>query len=113
MVLIIGATLLLLGLAFYQVVQGMFSAIIMAILSVLCAAVALNFYEPLAGVFNRSIRGNVVMGMGANRIGGAVFGLISSFALIGVLMIVLQLLPLPGTILTYKPYNATLQVHHG
>ena len=50
MVLIILAALLILGIAFYQTVQGCFGAMIMAILTVLCAAVAFNYYEPLGGL---------------------------------------------------------------
>ena len=43
MVLIIAAFLLVAGIAFYQAVQGMFSALIMAVLTILCAAVAFEF----------------------------------------------------------------------
>ncbi|KPK83982.1 MAG: hypothetical protein AMJ81_06840 [Phycisphaerae bacterium SM23_33] len=143
MVLIIIATLLVLGFAFYQTTQGMFSAMIMAILTVLCSAAALNYYEPLAGIFiskgwlgayahgvcmlalfvvpllalreifDRVIPGNVVMGMWTDRVGGAAFGLITAFVLVGMLMIVVQLLPLPGSIVTYQPYTATLEENHG
>jgi hypothetical protein len=48
MVIIILVALLILGIAFFQVVQGLFSALITAILTVLCAAVALNYHESLA-----------------------------------------------------------------
>ncbi|HUS47119.1 MAG TPA: CvpA family protein [Phycisphaerae bacterium] len=41
------ATLLVLGIAFFQGVQGIFSSLITAVLTVLSAAVALEFYEPL------------------------------------------------------------------
>ena len=91
MVLIILVSLLVLGIAFYQIIQGLFSAMIMTILTVLAAAIAFNFYEPLGDLlvgrlgayahpaallalfviplfvlrelFDRVIRGNVVMGM--------------------------------------------------
>jgi len=48
MVLIIFALVLVLGIAFYQAVHGAFSAMIMAILTIACALLAINYYEPLA-----------------------------------------------------------------
>ena len=48
MLLILIAFALVLGIAFFQVVQGIFSALVMALLSILCAAIAFNYYEPLA-----------------------------------------------------------------
>jgi len=143
MVLMIVALLLIAGFAFYQAIQGAFSAMIMTILTVLCAALAFNYYEPLAmtlvgkgyagayahglsllacfvipllvlrEIFDRTIRGNVMLGLWADRIGGGVFGVLTALVLVGVLMIVVQLLPFPATILTYQPYDATLEPHHG
>ncbi|HET6427421.1 MAG TPA: CvpA family protein [Phycisphaerae bacterium] len=132
---------LILAIAFYQALQGVFSSLIMAILSVLCAVVALNFYEPLAlalnarlgayahstvllalfavpllalrTLFDRVIRGNVVMGMWPDRIGGGVFGLITGTSLVGVFMLIVMMLPMPGSFLAYHPYNASLEVEHG
>jgi len=141
MILIILATLLLLGIAFYQVVQGLFSAMIMTILTILSAALAFNFYEPLAelfasrlgiyahpiallGVFvvplyvlretfDRLIKGNVVMGAWVDRIGGAAFGLVTALLILGVLTIVLQLLPFGGSMLSYRPYDGSLRAEQG
>ena len=136
MVLNIIMGLLVLGITFYQAVQGCFSAMIMAILAVLSAAVAFNFYEPLADLlvarqgayahgvamlaifvftllvlrilFDRFIRGNVVMGLWADRVGGGAFGLVSGMVAVGMLMIVTQLLPVGGSVLGYRPYDDTL-----
>ena len=143
MIVIIIAALLLLGIAFFQAVQGMFSAIIMAVLSVLCAAIALNFYEPLAAVliakgwlggyahglvllalfvipllvlreiFDRVIRRSVQMGVWPDRIGGGALGLLTGLVLVGMLMIVVALLPLGGSFISYRPYDAQLQVDQG
>ena len=127
MIVIILASALILGIAVYQALQGTFSAMIMAILTILCAVVALNFYEPvgqllvgrlaayaepvallalfalplliLREVFDRCIRGNVLLGLWPDRLGGAAFGLLAGIFLTGMLMIVVQLLPLPGTFL--------------
>ncbi len=48
MLMIALALILVAGIAFFQVLQGTFSAMIMTILSILCAMAALNYYEPLA-----------------------------------------------------------------
>ncbi len=141
MVLIILATLLVLGIAFYQVVQGLFSALIMTILTILSVALAFNFYEPLAELFasrlgiyahpivllgmfaiplyvlretfDRLIKGNVVMGVWVDRIGGAVFGLLTGLLTVGMLTIVLQLLPFGGSMLGYRPYDGALRPDQG
>lgn len=141
MILIIFATLLILGIAFYQTIQGCFSAIIMAILTVLCAVIALNFYEPLGALFadrlgavadpmamvalfvitllamrilfDRLICGNVVLGLWPDRIGGATFGLITAIIMTGMFMIILQMLPLPAAILYWQPYDSALGVKDG
>ena len=141
MVLIILATLLILGIAFYQTVQGCFSAMIMAILTVLCAAAAFNYYEPLGAlladrlgavadpaamlavfvipllalraIFDRLIRGNVVLGLLPDRIGGTVFGLVTGMIMTGMFMIILQMLPMPASILTWRPYDSALGVKDG
>ncbi len=141
MVIIIFATLLILGIAFYQTIQGCFSAIIMAILTVLCATVAFNFYEPLGALlagrlgavadpsallavfvipllllrigFDRLISGNVVLGLWPDRVGGAVFGLITATILTGVFMIIFQLLPMPASIIGWKPYDSGFGVEDG
>jgi len=143
MAVVIIATILILAIAFYQAVQGMFSAIIMALLSVLCVALAFNFYEPMAEAligaglqgsfghgtsllalfvipllvlricFDRFLRGNVVMGLWADRIGGGAFGLVTGMVLVGMLMIILQLLPLPASFLGFRPYTDSLEPAHG
>jgi len=51
MTLIILATLLVIGIAIFQAYQGLFSAMIMAILTILTAVTAINYYEPLAAAF--------------------------------------------------------------
>lgn len=136
MLFIILTTLLLVGIAFYQVVQGMFSAMIMTVLTLLAAAVAFNYYEPLAellasrlgayahpaallGIFvimlyalreiyDRLIKGNVVMGLWPDRIGGAAFGVLTGFLLVGVLMTVVLMLPFGPSALAYEDYDSDL-----
>lgn len=138
MVLIVLVFLLVAGIAFYQAVQGAFSALIMALLSILCAALAFEFYEPLARellygrqpahadavmllalfilpllllriLTDRFIPSNVIMGLWPDRIAGAAMGLISGLIVAGVFTIVLQLLPTGPRFLMYRPFNDALQ----
>jgi uncharacterized membrane protein required for colicin V production len=136
MAFIILAALLILGIAFYQVLQGLFSALIMTILTIIAAAIAFNYYEPLGemlaarmpgyadGVallavfvvpllamrilYDRFIGGNVVLGMWADRIGGGVLGLVSGMILVGVLAIIIQMLPFDRRVITFKPFDEAL-----
>lgn len=138
MVLILVAAALVLAVAFYQVIQGLFSAVIMAILSILSAALAFSLYEPLARallytrqpayadsvalmalffvpllvmrlLFDRFLRGNVVAGVWTDRIGGGLLGLLTGMILVGMLMICAQMLPFGETVLTYRPFDDELR----
>ena len=141
MVLIVVALLLILGIAFFQVTQGLFSSLIMAILTILCAAVAFTYYEPLAQllytrqpahadavsliallvipllilriVFDRFLGGNVVFSMWANRIGGGLLGLLTGMVLVGVLAVAVQLLPFDASMMTYRPFDGSLHRRSG
>ena len=143
MVVVIIATILILAIAFYQAIQGMFSALVMAVLSVLCSALAFNYYEPMAEAligaglqgglahgtsllalfvipllllricFDRFLRGNVVLGLWSDRIGGGAFGLLTGLVLVGMLMVIVQLLPLPASFLGFRPYTDSLEPAHG
>ena len=136
MILNILAGVLILAIAFFLSVQGLFSAMIMAILAVLSAAIAFNYFDILGDalaermgayahgvslltcfvvtllalreIFDRVIRGNVNVSMWVNRIGGGAVGLIAGMIITGMLLIVINLLPLPATILMYEGYDSTL-----
>jgi uncharacterized membrane protein required for colicin V production len=142
MIVVIVVALLVLGIAFYQVTQGLFSALIMAILSIICAAVALNYYEPLAQVvaqafdfernaqmiqaaslfglffvpllvlrwlFDAFIRGNMVFGVWADRIGGGALGVVTGMVCVGILAVAAQMLPTGETVLGYRPFGPDLK----
>ena len=137
MVLIVVAALLILAIAFYQVAQGLFSALVMAILTVLSAAAAFAFYEPLAEllysrqptcadaisliatfvlpllvlriVLDRFVGGNVVLGVWPDRVFGGALGLITGTIMVGVLTIAVQMLPFGTSVMTYKPFDDSLQ----
>ncbi len=141
MVIIVFAILLILGIAFYQTIQGCFGAMITAILTVLAAAVAFNYYEPLGALFadrlgavadpaamlvvfvipllvlrilsDRFIRGNVVLGLWPDRIGGAIFGFVTATIMTGMFMIIFQMLPMPASIIGWRTYDSALGVKDG
>jgi uncharacterized membrane protein required for colicin V production len=138
MLLILLVAIFVLGVAFYQAVQGLFTAIIMALLTVCCAVLAFNFYEPFAEavlysskpayadaislislfvvpllalrlIFDKFIGGNVLTGMWTDRIAGGCVGLVTALVTTGVLMVAVQMLPIGPSILGYVPFNDKLQ----
>jgi len=137
MLIIIIAVILVLGIAAYQATQGLFSAILMAILTTLCAAFAFNYYEPLAQaylysrqpayadgialvallfgsllvlrvLFDWRFKANVTTSAWTDRIGGGLAGLYTGMILTGVLMLAIQMFPFGPSVLTYRPYDETL-----
>jgi len=137
MVLIIVSILLVLGIAYFQSTQGLFNALIMAILSALCAAIAMGWYEPMAVallydkhmayaealclvalfvvplvvlrvLFDALIRGNVVFHAWVDRIGGGAAGLIVGMICVGIFMLAAQMLPWGPSLLGYKPFKEDL-----
>ena len=136
MILILLATILILVIALFQASQGFYAALIMAVVSLVSAVVAFNYYEPLAGLFvsrqpttahaialatifvvlvlglrlaaDALLRRNVVLGVWANRIGGGVLGVLVGMILVGVLAVVTQMLPWGPSILGYAPFDASL-----
>jgi len=138
MIVIVLATLLVLGIAFNQVVQGLFSSLIMTILTVLCAAVAFGYYEvaaaawlyprqpttadavclvalfvlPLLGLrllLDKLISGNVVMSTWIDRIVGGVLGLVTGITAVGVLLVAMQMLPFGPAVLGYRPFDTAME----
>ncbi|MCF7957770.1 MAG: CvpA family protein [Phycisphaerae bacterium] len=119
-------------LVYFQVFsQGLFSALIMAILSICSAAVAINYQEPLAtillengiwvppyavtllGIFaltllafreltDRYIRGNMNFSLLIDRLGSAVFALIAALVITGMIARGFQSLPIDSTVLGFN-----------
>ncbi|RPI63523.1 MAG: CvpA family protein [Planctomycetaceae bacterium] len=136
MILIFVVALLVIGIAFYQAVQGLFSALVMCILSITCAMLAFSFYEPLGSmlynsqpayadgaalvalffipllglriVADRFIPGNSLVGLWPDRIGGGLLGLITAEVCVGVLMVAVQMLPWGQTMLGYTAFSEDL-----
>jgi len=116
----------------YQVyTQGLFSAMIMAVLSIIAAMIAFNYFEALAaylpriglanfcpqalslmGLFivsllilreltDRIIRANMKFPLLIDRAGASFFGLIAGLTIAGVAAVGFQLLPIPAAFLSF------------
>jgi uncharacterized membrane protein required for colicin V production len=114
---------LILAIAYFQASQGWYSALIMTVLTVTCAAlafgaydfVAVNYIAPywkpsyahgialaalfgvplivLRLIFDRSIRRTALLPVMIDRVGGGVCGFITSLTMVGVFALTAQLLP--------------------
>jgi len=123
---------LLLVIAYSQAIQGLFSALIMTVLTVCCAAAAVtthdwiaanalapywnpDFAHPLAlgltfGLsllilrlaFDRLIRRSCLLPAWVDRLGGGVCGLITAEIMVGVMVVCVQMIPFGGSILGYS-----------
>ncbi len=137
MAVLVLASLVVLGIAMYQTVQGLFNAMIFAMLSIISALMAFALFEPLAAMlytrqpayaygvglgavfvlsllvlrllFDLTIRGNVVFGDWTNRIGGALFGLVGGIVVVGMLLVSMQQFPFDRSVLTYAAFNPKLE----
>jgi hypothetical protein len=138
MLLIVLAAALILAIALYQILQGVYTALIMAILTTLSAAVAFGHYERLAEAFlydrmpayadaaalaaifvlvllglrllaDRFLGRNVVLGLWADRIVGGLLGLYVGMVTVGVLAVAVQMLPFGASVLGYRPFSDSLQ----
>jgi len=138
MILIVAAWLLILAIALYQSMHGLFSAVIMAFLTTICAVFALGHYEwlgpaflystqpayadalslilhfvlPLLALrmfFDKLIIGNAPLGGWADRTCGGVLGMYIGTVMVGILTIALQMLPYGASVLGYKPFDNSLQ----
>jgi hypothetical protein len=128
------ATVLILAITFYQGLQGMFSALINCILTILAAALAFGLYEDvytaqlaayqpdhgraialmaifivsllvLRLIMDQIITGNMSFPVYLDRAGGGLFGLVTAMIIIGTLAVGFQLLPFDSTFLGFSRYT--------
>lgn len=121
------------GIAFFHYVQGLFSAMVSATLTIIAALVAVSFHESvaealfagsiptyahavaLAGLFaftyvilrllsDHLVSGNVRVPVIVDKIGAGVFGLIAGIFAVGVWVLAAQLLPLGADIAGYSRF---------
>jgi uncharacterized membrane protein required for colicin V production len=121
----------ILALAFFQAMQGVFSALIMTVLTLCCAALAVGTHEYVAihylskwkpdyayalsialtfGVpllvlrvlFDQTFRRSPLVPSMVDRIGGGLCGLLTALIIGGMTALALQLLPMDYSVLTYS-----------
>ena len=139
MLLTVLAVILVGAIVVNQVIQGGFSALMTAVLSVIAACVAFNYSEPLVSAwlagrvpkfadsiaiislfvltllalrlaFDYVIRGNLYFPQIANWIVGGACGLITASVIVGVVLISWQMLPLPAKFFGYDRYPTSVNV---
>ena len=120
---------------FFQGLQGLFSAFIMCVLTILCAALAFGNFETvyygllidtmpeygqavaLVSIFMLSllvlrtvtdnvIKGNMVIPVWADRAGGGALGLVTGLIIVGILQLGFELLPFDERFLGYNRFVA-------
>lgn len=128
------ATVLILAVTFYQGLQGMFSALINCVLTILAAALAFAYYEDLyqgqlmayqpdhgraialmaiflvsllvlRTIVDQLIKGNQTFPIYVDRAGGGIFGFITAMIIIGMLSIGFQMLPFDSTLLGFSRFS--------
>lgn len=137
MVLMLLSLLLILAIAFYQTIQGVFSALVMALATLVCVLIGFNYYEPLADLFraqlpaaadavslvalvalpllglrlllDRFLGVNVVPHVWVDRACGGALGLITALLLVGTVLLAMQMLPFDRSIGGYDAYSDTLE----
>lgn len=128
------AVVLILAITFYQGLHGLFSAVIMCILTVLASALAFGLYENVFFAFlvdrqpehgraiammsifivsllvlrvlaDALIKNNQTYPMYVDRAGGGLFGFITAMIMVGMLTIGFQMLPFHDTFLGFERYT--------
>ena len=124
---------LILCIAFFQGLQGLFSAVIMTTLTILCAALAMGTFENLyfgflidrmpqhgeavammsifvlsllvlRTLFDNLVKGNMVFPVWVDRIAGGALGLVTGLIIVGMLQLTFQLLPFDETFLGFNRF---------
>ncbi len=134
---------LLLAVAFFQSTQGLFSALIMAVLTITCAALAYGTYEWVAVdflvkywkpdlahaislvalfgvplvilrvIFDKAVRRSCMLPVMIDRIGGAVCGLVTALIMVGVAVTALQMIPFGNSMLGFSRFDVALRESSG
>jgi len=124
---------LILTITFFQGLQGLFSALITCVLTILAASLAFGFYEDLylgqliqyqpdhgraiallaiffltllvlRTLFDLLIKGNMQFPLYVDRVGGGVLGFVTAMIIVGMLTIGLQMLPFGTSFLGFTRY---------
>jgi len=130
------------GIAFFQSIQGSFSALIMAVLTVVSACIAVNYYGQLstamllqhipdyadaaclAGLFALSlgvlrtisdyvIRGNVLLPAMVDRILAGLISLPTALLIVGIASVAFQMLPFDPQVMLFRRFDEKMQARSG
>jgi len=133
-IFIIVTLILFAGIAFFHAIQGTFSALMMAVLTILAAAIAVNYYAPLshallleqipdyadacclAGLFlvtlvvfrtltDNLIRGNITFYPWVDRIIAAAISIPTALLLVGISSIAFQMLPFHEQVMLFNRFD--------
>ncbi|HYE17816.1 MAG TPA: CvpA family protein [Tepidisphaeraceae bacterium] len=125
--------LLLLLIAYWHLMQGMFSGFISAVLAVIAGAAAFSYFEPLANVlaggkfndmahgvcllslfagvylllrtlFDSMVPGNIRVNSTFDKIGGAIFGVVAGMVGLGIAAVSMQYMPFGPSVGGYSRY---------
>ena len=125
---------LLLAIAYFHTIQGLFSALLSAVLAILCSALAFATFEYIAANALAPLKPNCALGLALvgmfglpllilrllldklvhrtcllpvilDRAGGFVFGVVAAFVMVGMLTIGLQLMPFGNGFLGFSRVN--------
>ena len=130
------ACIMIVLLTYYQVFkQGLFSSLINAVVAIVAAFVAFNYFEPLSALLvraklgsygpqaiafftlftlsmlvmreltDRLVRGNMNFSLLFERVGGAIFGFVASMVVVGTVALGFQLLPIGSEFLMFDRYQ--------
>src|SRR5665213_1500351 len=134
MIFTIVICILLIAIAFFHYLQGFFSGVISAIISIIAAVLAFSWHETvvdkllggkmanmadgmvlvvlfaaiyliLRTVFDKAVPGNVRVPAALDRIGGGIMGLIAGVYALGILAIAAQELPFGPTVAGFAKYD--------
>ncbi|MCK4660071.1 MAG: CvpA family protein [Phycisphaerae bacterium] len=126
----LGLLLLLLAVTYFHVIQGMFSALLSAVLAILCSVLAFATFEYIAVHVLASFKPDYALGLSlmgmfilpllilrvtldklvhracllplvVDKAGGLVFGVVAAYVMVGMLGICLQLIPFGTGVLTF------------
>lgn len=134
MVFVLICLVLFFSIAFFNAIQGAFSAFIMFVLTVISAAAAVNYYQPLSEAWllpyigdyadpcalgliffltlgilralaDNLIRGNVVLSAWIDRIIAAIISIPTGLIITGMAAIIVQMLPLDEQVMLYNRFE--------
>ncbi len=134
--------LLLLGVAFYQSIHGLFSGLVFCVIAIVSTALAFSLYQYVAYEFLAAWKPDIALPVAlaacfglplvllragldslirragllpalADKIGGAFFGAIAALLCVGVMTVAVQMLPFGGSFMTFSRFDLPQTAEEG